>query len=215
MSDESQSLDFGLAALLLVGVYVLGELADTTRIGRVAGGLMAYAAAFAVLRGIRASRAVTRWSIGLLALGSLLRVLSAASDADALRVLASVIHLGIALAAPFLVLRFILRAGTVTLDVVFAGITLYLLIGILFGVIYTDIAWTNPAAFSPAQPVTSAGTSALFYFSFIALTTVGFGDIAAASDLTRALVVVEALTGQLLLVVLISRLVGAVETRRT
>ena len=183
---EPQSLDFGLAALLLVGVYVFGELADTTRLGRIVAGVMAYAAAIAILRGIRASRTVTWWTIGVLAGGSVLRVVSATSDAEFLRVLASVVHLGVALAAPFLVLRFILRAGTVTVNVVFAGVTLYLLIGILFGIVYTDVAWTNPDAFSPPQAPGAGAGSALFYFSFIVLTTVGFGDIAAASDLTRS-----------------------------
>lgn len=212
---EAQSLDFGMAALLLVGAYVIGELTDSTRFGRIVTGIMVYAAAIAVLRGIRATRQAMWWGLGVLTAASLLQIAASMSDVGVLRAAAGLLNLGLAIAAPFLVLRFILRSGTVTANVVFAGVTLYLLIGILFGIIYTDIAFTNPEAFSPPQPVSEAGESALFYFSFVALTTVGFGDISAAADITRALVVVEALTGQLLLVVLISRLVGAAEIRRT
>ena len=47
----------------------------------------------------------------------------------------------------------------------------------------------------------------LFYFSFVTLTTLGFGDIAPASQAARALVVVEALVGQLYLVITLARLV--------
>ncbi len=91
---------------------------------------------------------------------------------------------------------------------------LYLLVGVLFGAVYTEIAWVDADAFTPPQPVAETGDSSLFYFSFVTLTTLGFGDIAAGSDVTRSLVVLEALTGQILLVVLIARLVSAFEPRR-
>ena len=47
------------------------------------------------------------------------------------------------------------------------------------------------------------------YFSFITLTTVGYGDIAPVAKVARMLAVMEAITGVLYMAVLISRLVGA------
>ncbi|MDX1690918.1 MAG: ion channel [Acidimicrobiia bacterium] len=211
---EPQSLDFVVAALLLGAVYVAAEVADTTRAGRMLTGVLVYAAALVLLRGVRASRTTMQVAFVLITLAVGLRIVSAANDVEALRLAVSVLHVGIAGAAPFLVLRFIFRAGTVTLNVVFAGITLYLLVGVLFGIVYTDLAWAVPGVFEPAQEVATTGDSRLFYFSFVTLTTVGFGDIAPASDLTRSLVVLEALIGQVVLVVLIARLVGSVESRR-
>jgi voltage-gated potassium channel Kch len=46
------------------------------------------------------------------------------------------------------------------------------------------------------------------YFSFVTLTTVGYGDVTAASDLAKRLVVVEAFVGQVFLIVLVARLVA-------
>jgi len=53
----------------------------------------------------------------------------------------------------------------------------------------------------------------LFYFSFITLTTVGYGDIVPACPVARALAVVEILTGQLYLAAFVARLVGAMDRR--
>jgi len=48
----------------------------------------------------------------------------------------------------------------------------------------------------------------VFYLSFMTLTTVGYGDITPAGGWAQALTVVEALMGQILLVVIVARLVG-------
>jgi len=105
-------------------------------------------------------------------------------------------------------LRFILTAHRVTLDVVFASVCTYLIVGLVFGILFTQIAFYVPDAFLPSQPVRAAGDSSLFYFSFTVLTTLGLGDIAPASDAVRALTVLEAVIGQVFLIVLVARLVG-------
>ena len=51
-------------------------------------------------------------------------------------------------------------------------------------------------------------TSSLYYFSFVTLTTVGFGDVVPVAGGVRTLAVVEALIGQIVLVSLVARLVG-------
>ena len=53
-----------------------------------------------------------------------------------------------------------------------------------------------------------AEVTSVFYFSFTTLTTVGYGDITPVSDWAQALTVVEALTGQILLVAIVARFVG-------
>ena len=208
---EPQSLDFAIAAVLLIAIYVFAELTDASRIGRFGTALLVYASAAVILRGVRASNRVFRWSMVVLGAAFVLRSVSVSVDVEAVSVAASLVNVAIALAAPLVVLRFIIAARTVTTNVIFAGVTLYLLVGIVFGLVYTDLAWFDPAVFSPAQDVAVAGESNLLYFSFMTLTTVGFGDIAPAADLSRALVVLEALTGQVVLVVLIARLIGAAE----
>ena len=54
----------------------------------------------------------------------------------------------------------------------------------------------------------------LAYFSFVTLTTLGYGDIVPVAPLARSLAVLEALTGVLFMAVLISRLVGSYKSDR-
>lgn len=109
------------------------------------------------------------------------------------------------------ILRFILETAHVDLDVLSAGIVVYLMLGMVWADAYILLAQLdfNAFGFSLADHSESRmnGFNA-FYFSFSALTTVGFGDITPLSKVARTLAVMEAVTGTLYLAILISRLVG-------
>ena len=108
-------------------------------------------------------------------------------------------------------LRFILRAPRVDANVLCAGLSGYLLLGLLWAPAYLLVARVNPGAF-----VLSAGSDAgaamdgfhAFYFSFITLCTVGYGDVTPVSKVARMLAVGEAVAGLFYVAVLISRLVA-------
>jgi voltage-gated potassium channel len=108
-------------------------------------------------------------------------------------------------------LRFILRAARVDTNVLCAGLSGYLLLGLLWAPAYVLVARINPGAF-----VLSAGSDAgatmdgfhAFYFSFITLCTVGYGDVTPVSKVARMLAVAEAIAGLFYVAVLISRLVA-------
>ncbi len=88
----------------------------------------------------------------------------------------------------------------------FAALDAYLLVGVIFGVGYTLLDQISPDSFGP-----SAGALALphgFYFSFVTLATLGYGDIVPVSDTARGLAIVEAVAGQMYLAVLVARLVS-------
>ena len=61
---------------------------------------------------------------------------------------------------------------------------------------------------SDASTPGAAGLEKWVYFSFITLTTVGFGDITPISELAKRLVVIEAFVGQVFLITLVARLVS-------
>ena len=82
----------------------------------------------------------------------------------------------------------------------------YLLIGLFFASVYTFLAGASTDPFF-AQTETERAVDFL-YFSFITLTTVGYGDLSAAADLGRMLAAGEALTGQLFLVTVVALVVG-------
>ena len=54
----------------------------------------------------------------------------------------------------------------------------------------------------------------LLYFSFVTITTVGYGDFTAATDLGRSLAITEALIGQIYLVTVVAAIVGGLGARR-
>src|SRR5438552_556063 len=108
-------------------------------------------------------------------------------------------------------LRFVLRAPSVNTEVLCASISAYLMLGLMWTMAYWLVDQLTPGgAFSFN---TNTGTRSMngftgFYFSFITLSTVGYGDITPVSRIARWLAAMEALTGLLYLAVLIARLVS-------
>jgi hypothetical protein len=106
----------------------------------------------------------------------------------------------------------VFRKGGVTADRVRGAIVVYLLIGGMWTFFYFFIALTIPNAFNwPKNLVVGdlrAIQQTLTYFSFITLTTTGYGDVTPAIPLTRTLAMFEALMGQLYLVTTLARLVS-------
>ena len=99
--------------------------------------------------------------------------------------------------------------------IVSGSIVVYLLLGLIWAEAYTLAANLNPASFAAALPEEPIALIAhLTYFSFVTLTTVGYGDILPASLVTRALANFEGLLGTLFPAILIARLVSMEITAR-
>jgi hypothetical protein len=113
-------------------------------------------------------------------------------------------------------LRFVLRAPSVNTEVLSASISAYLMLGLLWTVAYWLVAQVTPNAFSfnTGPKETMSGFNA-FYFSFITLSTVGYGDITPVSRIARWLAATEAMTGLLYVTVLIARLVSLYSTPKS
>jgi Ion channel len=79
------------------------------------------------------------------------------------------------------------------------------LIGLLFAFLYLAVDELRDAPFF-AQPG-QHDQGEFLYFSFVALTTLGFGDLSPSEGLPQALTVLEALIGSIFLVTLVARLV--------
>lgn len=114
-------------------------------------------------------------------------------------------------------LRFVLRAPSVNMEVLSASIAAYLMLGLLWTIAYWLVDQLTPGgAFSFN---TTAGGRSMngftgFYFSFITLSTVGYGDITPVSRIARWLAAMEAMTGLLYVAVLIARLVSLYSAQR-
>ncbi|MEK9737549.1 MAG: potassium channel family protein [Candidatus Nanopelagicales bacterium] len=128
-----------------------------------------------------------------------------ATDNLALGAWSSVLNATLLFWSVVLVLVRVARQRVVTISTVFGALLAYALLGFAFASVYAaiDLA-TGDAIF--AQGVVPQAD--YVYFSFVTLTTLGFGDLTPALDIIKRLVVVEALIGQIFLVVLVARLVS-------
>jgi hypothetical protein len=101
-------------------------------------------------------------------------------------------------------LSFLFKIKQVSSEHVKAGIAIYFLMGILWGFLYRILFYFNPSSFIFSNP----GSGNLFYFSYVTLASLGYGDITPASGIAQMLAVMEVTLAQIYIAVFISRLMG-------
>lgn len=104
--------------------------------------------------------------------------------------------------------RVVMRRERVTVGKIFAAACVYMLMGIVFGLLFVLIEETYPGSFTLTELDLEALGGALVHYSFTTLTTVGYGNISPVSDVARSLSDIEALIAQLFLAVVVARLVS-------
>lgn len=207
------SRSFFIVILMVVAVYLLAESYAGDDWSSIPINLLVYGAVLISIRGIGASVRVFNVHVAVMVPGMVLTIAGVLTDSGWLLGPPNALTSILAVSSLVMILRFVLTQRRVNSNVIFAAVSVYLLIGIVFATVFSWLTYINEDAFTPAQDV-GTGDSALFYYSFVTLTTLGFGDIAPASEGARALTVVEALIGQIYLVVLIARLVAMHIARR-
>jgi len=111
------------------------------------------------------------------------------------------------------VYRSLRATGEVTVTVVAGVLCLYLLLGLLFAFAYVAVQNLGGAPFFANGA--AAVSSRSVYFSFVTMTTVGYGDYTARTNLGHTLAISEALIGQIYLVTVVAAIVGRLVPRRT
>jgi hypothetical protein len=113
------------------------------------------------------------------------------------------------------ILRHLFLASHITVDLLAASLCVYLMLGVLWAVGYSMATTANSHAFTVPEgqdPATMRldldHPGEVLYFSFVTLTSLGYGDIVPKMPLARSLAALEALVGQLYLTVLVARLVS-------
>jgi hypothetical protein len=112
--------------------------------------------------------------------------------------------------------RYALGQASVETDQVYAALSSYLLAGMLFAMIYIAVERAFPGSLGPAGSTVPVqlGPGAAFYFSFVTLATLGYGDIVPLSGVLRGIAVLEAVAGQLYLAVMVAILVSGYSQMR-
>ncbi|HQR80086.1 MAG TPA: potassium channel family protein [Actinomycetota bacterium] len=112
------------------------------------------------------------------------------------------------LLAPLVILRHLVRRTVVDLRTVLGAVAAYVMLGMMFAFTYRAISlWqTSPAFFGGDGPGDNAD---FLFFSFITLTTTGYGDLVPAANPGQSVAVLEAVIGQLFLVTALAKIVNA------
>ena len=128
-----------------------------------------------------------------------------------LGLIASLIAAAFFLHLIYLISKALLKEQTrVTGETLWAAINVYVLFGLMFAFLYTAVIAVEPAAFSggildnDSNPIPQSMT----YYSFVTMTTLGYGDITPKIQVAATLAYMQALVGQLYVAILIARLVS-------
>ena len=111
----------------------------------------------------------------------------------------------------FVVLRFLIHVRQVDTDTIYASICVYLLMSIAWALLYSLIHFLEPGAFSEGHDLNTFGQRAMqgeLYYSLVTITTLGYGDVTPLSTAARMTAALEAVIGQIYIVVLVAKLVG-------
>ena len=118
------------------------------------------------------------------------------------------------LAAAWLVGSQVLLTGEVDLNIIVGSVALYLLIGMIWSILFTILLEFSPDALNGIDPGMWYDNYRLTtYFSFVTLTTLGYGDISPATPVAQVMVTLEAVIGMFYLAVIVASLIGGRRNR--
>jgi hypothetical protein len=199
---------YGILLAIVTASYVLSALfttkwiADTQIVLFTAAGLIA-------IRNSRLRRRHARVVTTAAFLVSLLVILVGLHQGgDVGRGVASVWKAALLLLIAAAIVRQILALSEVTMQSIYGAISTYLIIGLMFAALYSAIYHLHNHMFF-ANGRSGHSTSDFQYFSFTTLTTLGYGDFTAAGSGSRAIAMLEAMTGQIFLATLVAKLVAS------
>jgi len=113
------------------------------------------------------------------------------------------------------ILGFMLKSTDVNREMIYAAILLYLLAALMWAFGYTFLELINPTSFSIDLKRSDGYVLVFQYYSFVTITTLGYGDITPVSEVARAFSLLEAVVGQLYLVVAVAWLVGMYVSKKS
>ena len=201
---------FGLVLLLLIiGFFVLAAAGDANH-GRILSMVLFAATAWFALRASQVKRRILRLALALIPLATLVAIalVLLGSDDTAMIVQKSLTIL-LVVVAPVAILRRLVEHPVISLNTFYGAVCVYLLIAMLFATLFGLIAIISGDQFFAQLTMAPKDTPQIdyLYFSFVTITTTGYGDLTAASGVGRMTAVFEAVFGQLYLITVVALVV--------
>jgi Ion channel len=197
---------FGLVLLLVLVTFVLTSLIDNSGWGSIL--IMAATGATAVVA-LTSSHAPPHYvhiAIYLSAVSLVLSFIGAVSDADLWLSLGAVLQVSLLAVAMVSVLIRVVTAAEVNARTILGAISVYTVLGLLFGFGYEAIARVQDSPFFQGTPQIEHGD--YLFFSYTTLTTTGYGNLVPAGQPGEMVATFEMLLGQIFLVTLVAGLVA-------
>jgi hypothetical protein len=113
------------------------------------------------------------------------------------------------------ILKYLFAEETVTRQTISAAVAVYLLIALMWSFIYRLIENLYPGSFAVAHDKLQEAPNIYLYFSLVTITTLGYGDITPTGSQAVSLSVLEAITGQIYLVVVVAWFVGLYVSKKS
>jgi ion channel len=212
-SEQRLEDRYVLAGLLIIGCILVFAFAGDGRLGRTIVVVLESVTLIVILRASQARPGTVRIT------GIVCAVLVAAvavthwSDGTWAKAAPTLLGAALALGAPLVIVRRLVRQTVINFTTVAGALCVYLLAGLFFALLYGTMAVLHHGDFFAQQ---HGGSGVDFvYFSFVTLTTTGYGDLTAAIDAGRMSAILEALFGQLYLVSIVALLVANMGRTRT
>ena len=207
------SHSYGIVLLLIAGVFVFTSVASNSDWADATLLLLQTTTLVAALYTSGVARADSAMSVALVAISTGCAVLLMVFGGTGFEALVGILSGVLTVGTIFTVALGIFDQGEANVQTVTGAICIYVLIGLLFVFLYGVLAVLGGGNFF-AQG-TDGTRSLRLYFSFVTLSTLGYGDYTAAGELGRTLAIVEALLGQLYLVTVIAVLVSRMRRKES
>jgi hypothetical protein len=205
--DVVRALDsYASLLVLLLANFFLLEIVDDPRWGAIGSTILAAAALVVAISDPDAGQHLSRRQALLIGACVVLAPLVLFFDSAELLGFTYLLPVALLVTAtlPVTIIR-VLHHRRVTYETVLGALCAYVLVGLLFAFLYLAVAEFRDGPFF-AQPGPHVQSEYL-YFSYVCLTTLGFGDLSPTVGLPQALTALEALLGSIFLVTLVARLV--------
>lgn len=203
---------FFLLLLALLLIILLAPHLQTSLFGGWALVAFYFFVIFTVIYAIRSEhKLMLRIMLIQAVLNVIINVLAQAGHFYWLEIINIMIFLLFCFFALLIIFQHIIKTKSVTTDTIFGSMCVYLLIGLVFALIYQLIEIVNPGSFYyvlAASNDFSFASYDFYYFSFVTLTTLGYGDILPVTYLAKSVVIVESITGIFYLATLVARLIS-------
>jgi hypothetical protein len=203
--------ELGFLPVLVASIlmFVVSPVLADSDAGLVALNLLAFGVLLGALHAAGVRGRPFMLAVGLAAFAWLIVTVQVTTGVAVFLAPRAVIANGFWIVAPIAVLARVLQDRRVTMNTIYGAVTAYFLLALFWGLfLYDTIEDIEAGSFAFSGDPQESHTNDLLYFSLVTQTTLGFGDITPVKSIPRTLAAIQAVMGQVFLVVLVARLVA-------